>query len=205
MSLPRRPSLPRKPARGGGRAPIAPLELPKIEAVTASHDQYGLAWSWAEGLGERCREWMAKAYEYVGFNKNLPPSGQGTFGSSGTIPEMVFFGGLLDRGLIPLVDFEFQSEALGGRRFPGGAVLDFLVRVNGLDVGVRVESVYHASDFAFAGLAKVREDEGQRVRLLAGGSVQRVVSVNRTSDGYPLEGANNALADADLQRVMNVT
>jgi hypothetical protein len=205
MSLPRRPSLPRKPARGGGRAPIAPVELPKIEAVTATHDQYGLAWSWAEGLGERCREWMAKAYEYVGFNKNLPPSGQGTFGSSGTIPEMVFFGGLLDRGLIPLVDFEFQSEALGGRRFPGGAVLDFLVRVNGLDVGVRVESVYHASDFAFAGLAKVQEDEGQRVRLLAGGSVQRVVSVNRVSDGYPLESSNNALADADLQRVMTVT
>jgi hypothetical protein len=141
----------------------------------------------------------------VGFNKNLPPSGQGTFGSSGTIPEMVFFGGLLDRGLIPLVDFEFQSEALGGRRFPGGAVLDFLVRVNGLDVGVRVESVYHASDFAFAGLAKVQEDEGQRVRLLAGGSVQRVVSVNRVSDGYPLESSNNALADADLQRVMTVT
>lgn len=205
MSLPRRPSMARKPARGGGRAPVEPLALPKLGVGKADVDQFGLSLSWAGELGERQREWLALAYRELGFDTTRPPSSQGGFGSSGTIPEIVFLGGLLDRGKQHIVDYEFQSEALGGRRFPGGAVLDFLVYANGLRVGVRVESVFHASDFVFAGNAGVNEDEGQRIRLLSGGAVDRVVAVNRQSDGYPLEGGNPALADADVNRVLNVT
>lgn len=203
MSLPKLPSLPRRPALPGGKKPYESPARPEIAAGRATHDEYGLAWQWAEGLGQRQREWIAKGYEYLGFDKNGPPAQQGHFGSSGTIPEIVFFGGLLDRGLIPFEDFEYQSEAMGGRRFPGGAVLDFLVYTNGLRVGVRVESVYHASDFIFAGLSKVREDEGQRIRLESGGTVDRVVGVNRQEDGYGLEGPNSEIADADMDRVLH--
>lgn len=204
IPLPRRPSLPRKPARGGGRKPVEPLGLPELSS-TALTDEFGLALSWVDGLGSRARSWLALAYQELGFDKRIPPSQQGHYGSSGTIPEMVFLGGLLSRGKRYMEDYEFQSEALGGRRFPGGAVLDFLVYTNGLRVGVRVESVFHASDFVFAGMAKVREDEGQRIRLLSSGIVDRVVGVNRASDGYPLEGANDALCDADVDRVLNAT
>jgi hypothetical protein len=202
ITLPKRQSLPRKPALPGGRAPFESLALPQPKVGQADHDQYGLARAWAGDMGQRVREWLSVAYEYLGFDKNKPPSGQGHFGSSGTIPEIAFMGGLLSRGLKPFINFEFQSEALGGRRFPGGAVLDFLVYVNGLRVGVRVESVFHASDFVFAGNAKVREDEAQRIRLESGGAVDRVINVNRQSDGYPLEGANDALADRDVDRVL---
>jgi len=201
--LPSRPGLPRRSALPGGRKPSEQPALGKLEAKPL-HDQFGLAWVWAEKLGERARSWISLAYEELGFNKDKPPSGQGSYGSSGTIPEFVFLGGLLSRGLRYGEDYEFQSEALGGRRFPGGAVLDFLVYRNGLSVGVRIESVFHASDFIFAGAAKVRQDEGQRIRLLSGGAVNRVVGVNRQSDGYPLEGNNNALADNDLNRVLDV-
>lgn len=205
MSLPHRPSLPRKPARPGGRKPTEPLGLPDVGTSNPLKDEFGLAWVWVEGLGNRVRWWLSLAYEELGFDKNIPPSRQGNYGSSGTIPEMAFLGGLISRGKRYMEDYEFQSEALGGRRFPGGAVLDFLVYTNGLRVGVRVESVFHASDFVFAGMGKVREDEGQRIRLLSGGVVDRVVGVNRASDGYPLEGSNDALADADLDRVLSVT
>jgi hypothetical protein len=204
IPLPKRPSLPRKPARAGGRKPAEGLGLPQLSSTPLT-DQFGLALSWSEGLGNRQRSWLALAYEELGFDKRIPPSQQGNYGSSGTIPEMVFLGGLLSRGLRHIEDYEFQSEALGGRRFPGGAVLDFLVYTNGLRVGVRVESVFHASDFVFAGNAKVREDDSQRIRLESSGVVDRVVQVNRQSDGYPLEGASESLADADLDRVLNVT
>lgn len=201
--LPRTP-LPRKFAMPGGRKPNEFPANVDIKPGEPVRDQYGLAWQWAEKYGQRVREWLAKAYEHLNFDKDFPPSRQGHFGSSGTTPEIAFYGGLLDRGLRPYEDFEFQSEQMGGRKFPGGAVLDFLVYVNGLNVGVRVESVFHASDFAFAGLAKVREDEGQRIRLLTNGFIDRVVAVNRSSDAYPLEGVNDQLADADLSRVLSV-
>lgn len=204
IDLPSRPSLPRKPALPGGTRPYDPPTLPEIPAGKPRTDEHGLALSWCEDLGFRVRGWLARAYEYLGFDKQFPPSGQGHFGSSGTVPEIAFMGGLLTRGLEPFRDFEFQSEAMGGRRFPGGAVLDFLVYVNGLNVGVRVESVFHASDFVFAGQAKVNEDEAQRVRLLSSGAVDRVVAVNQQADGYPLEGSNDALADADVNRVMGI-
>lgn len=205
MSLPRRPSLPRKPARGGGRKPVEPLGLPEIGKSNPLKDEFGLAWSWVEGMGTTQREWLSLAYAELGFDKNIPPSRQGSYGSSGTIPEMVFLGGLLSVGKRYMEDYEFQSEALGGRRFPGGAVLDFLVYTNGLRVGVPVESVFHASDFVFAGMGKVREDDAQRIRLLSHGIVDRLVIVNRTSDGYPLENSNEALCRADLDRVLNAT
>jgi hypothetical protein len=204
VSLPKLQSLPRKPALPGGRRPYDPLSLPQLGESPIRKDQFGLAVAWSEELGLRVRQWMARAYEYLDFDKNVPPSRQGHFGSSGTIPEIAFMGALLTEGLVPFEDFEFQSEAMGGRRFPGGAVLDFLVYVNGLRVGVRVESVFHASDFIFAGNAKVNEDESQRIRLQSSGAVDRVVAVNRQSDGYCLEGANDALADADLRRVLDV-
>lgn len=204
MSLPKLQSLPRKPPLPGGRKPNEMPSLPQIGEGKPLVDQFGLSVNWSEDLGLRVREWMARAYDYLKFDKRFPPSGQGGFGSSGTIPEIAMMGGLLTEGLVPFQDFEFQSEAMGGRRFPGGAVLDFLVYRNGLRVGVRVESVFHASDFVFAGNAKVVEDEGQRIRLLSGGSVDRVVAVNRQSDGYPLEGSNDSLATADLDRVLNI-
>lgn len=44
----------------------------------------------------------------------------------GTLPELVVFAELVRRGLIPNVDFTFQSPLFGGRLEKGGLVVDFL-------------------------------------------------------------------------------
>lgn len=44
----------------------------------------------------------------------------------GTLPELVVFAELVRRGLIPDVDFYFQSPLFGGRLEKGGLVVDFI-------------------------------------------------------------------------------
>lgn len=203
MSAPARPRLPsRFPLPGRGRLPDLTAG-PDLKLGEAEHDEYGLARHWAGDYCPRVREYLAAAYEYLRLDKDAAPARQGLI-IAGTVPELVFFGGLLKRGLLPFRDFEFQSEALGGREMPGGAVLDFVVFVRGLKVAVPVQSVFHASDGAFAGQSKVFEDYEQRVRVVARGSVDRVVPVNLPELGYPLERGPDELCDQEFYRVMTI-
>ena len=206
MSRPfERPAVYRRPARFGGTKPFEPVPIAELAPYESPRDRYGLPLlTWAGKYGDRVREYLALCYEFFGYDKDIPPIQQGTFGSSGSTPELVFFGGLLKRGLRYGVDFQFQSDALGGRQMPGGAVIDFIVYANGLRVGVRVDSVFHSSSFVWAGRSKVFEDEEQRIRLLARSTVDRVMEVNRRSDAYPLEGGQNSdlLVDRDFDRVL---
>lgn len=44
----------------------------------------------------------------------------------GTLPERIFYKTLINRKLVPMVDFTFQSSLDGGRLYFGGMVLDFM-------------------------------------------------------------------------------
>lgn len=59
----------------------------------------------------------------------------------GSLQERILYRALTDRGLIPDVDFEFQSSQLGGRSDMGGLVVDFLFPVP--KVVIQVQSSWH--------------------------------------------------------------
>lgn len=164
---------------------------------------------WADDLPPKSREYIRRAYDFFRLDPLLPPSQQvmpaGDSGKGGTVPEMVVLGGLLARrysfGGGSARSFANQDWVLGGRRIPGGAVVDTVVFLAGEVVAVRVESVFHAPNGVFAGGAKVEQDRNQRIRLESRGGYQRIVDVNRYSDGFPLENGPDALVDRDFDRI----
>ncbi len=200
--LPRKPRLPTTPHH----AP-APAFKP-FPVGQADTDEFGLD---TKVFGAYCtaiRKYIAKAYEFFHLDKRVAPTHQlvtASVNGSGTIPEMVTVGGLLERGFTygghGTRSFAYQSQALGGR-IPGGAVVDVLVIINARHIGVRVQSIFHAPTSPFSGLAKVEEDERQRLRLLATVQIDAVVDVNRDIDGYPLEQGPDPMVEREFDRIM---
>lgn len=207
FTRPSRPDRPRRPARpslpgGAGRLPA----LPGPEAQPRDQVGFGLG-PWAEDLPGISKQYVSRAYEFFQADKRLPPSQH--FGpTSGTIPELVVFGGLLVRGFTPYGgtarSFEFQSMQLGGRELPGGAVVDFILFHNNRRIGVRVESVFHALSDPFGrGASEVEEARRQKARLLARGAVDNIVDVNLASQGFALEHGPSAVVHNDFRRMLN--
>lgn len=197
-SKPRRPSL---PAKGGGRLGEVPT-FPAFPEVQHT-DEFGLGW-WARELPTRARQYIARAYEEFHYDKRYQPIEVYGQGSSGTIPEAVLHGGLLSRGYgfrHGSPSFDFQDPELGGRKLPGGAVVDVIVYQNGRKGGVRVSSIYHSTADPFGkGGSETEEARQQRIRLLARGTLDWVLDVNLAPE-FCLENGPDFLIDRDLDRI----
>jgi hypothetical protein len=186
------------------------------EPAVTGNDEYGFALDVFGRFPRDVRYYLDIAYEYIGLNKQQTPTqqtmAQGDRGQAGTVPELVFFGLLLDNGftyaprgfLAPTTrSFIFQSRLLGGR-VPGGAVADFVVFHNRRVLAVRIHSIFHDERNPFGtGGSKSEEDRRQRIKLVSAGYIDNVVDVNRSIDGAPLENGPGHLIRNDLRRVMN--
>ena len=196
-SLPRLPSLP-----SGGRGELGALPELK-QPKDRSTDQYGLSMETFGTLPSICRRYLSTANEKYGLPKDVTPTQLGF----GTIPEIVFMGGLLVRGFRPNMPlgggFVFQSELLGGRRLPGGTVADFTVYVGNRVVAVYVDSFFHSAQNPFGGAAKIEQEVRLRLRLLSRAGVDAVIRVSRVEEGNPLEHGPAILVERDFQRVLS--
>lgn len=195
------PSRPRKP-RIPGNLPVVGLPEKKPEVGKPLTDEWGLLLSVFGELPPRSRQYIALAYDYMHLDKHVAPTHQG----AGTMPEMVFFGGLLARGFTyrqgESNTFEFQTDLLGGRRIPGGTVADFTVFHDGGIVAVYVQSVFHAAGFVWAGRATVEQERNLYLQVAAQRGVRAVVEVNQVWQGFPLENGPDDLVDNDFRRVL---
>lgn len=171
-------------------------------------DEFGLDLSLYGRFPLAIRRYVNLTIERLGISKDQPPQNVGF----GTVPELVFYGMLLEAGFTPTQrgfldqtarSFIFQSQLLGGRQ-PGGAVADFVVFRGDRTIAVRVQSVFHAERNPFgSGGAKAEEDRNQRIRLESAGFIHAVVDVNRERDGYPLEHGPLVLMKEDRRRVLS--
>jgi hypothetical protein len=207
--LPSRPKLPARPALGK-RFELPAFPLP--EAKPRDTDEYGLG-TWAAEIGPTARGYLARAYSYLKLDKAITPTAQSSpiaevNAGAGTVPELVFFGGLLARNFTSngygSRTFQFQSYQLGGRKVPGGAVVDFVLYLGGRVIGVRVDSVFHGLSDPFGrGASEVEEAASQRRRLLASSGLDTVVDVNKSDYGYPMEpGGPDGLVDVDIDEAL---
>lgn len=198
-------SRPRRWRPGQLDLPSARIEEPPTEAEQV--DRYGLALNLYGRFPLSVRHFCNIALEYLRIPKDVPPQQVGF----GTVPELVFYGLLLDAGYRPARNgflgrstrsFLFQSRLLGGR-VPGGAVSDFVVFTARRSVAVRVQSVFHDERNPFgSGGAKSEEDRRQRIRLVSTNYISAVVDVNRPDDGLPLEQGPWVRITNDLRRVV---
>ena len=62
-------------------------------------------------------------------------------GFEGSLPEFLVFAELVRQGLVPGVDFIFQSKRLGGRLDKGGLILDFIFN-NPPNLAINVQGVF---------------------------------------------------------------
>lgn len=205
ISRPRRPSAPKK-ARIA--SPVQSITLPAYEppqpgrAVT---DEFGLSVEKYKGVPRISRQYLALAYRHLGLDPSVSAV-ENMSAVAGTLPEMVFYGALLARGFSDTArtarSFAFQSFELGGRRVPGGAVVDFVVFINNRAIGVRVDSVYHnaANPFGLGG-AEIQASILQKERLEARANLS-IEDVNLAALGYPLENGPDQLVDYDIDRVL---
>jgi hypothetical protein len=196
------PALPRLPALpSGGRGETAALPELK-EPNNNATDQYGLSVETFGTLPSICRRYLSTAYDKYGLPKDVTPTQLGF----GTIPEIVFMGGLLVRGYRPNMamggGFVFQSELLGGRRLPGGTVADFTVFVGNRVIAVYVDSFFHSPQNPFGGAAKIEQEVRLRLRLLSRAQVDAVIRVSRVEEGNPLEKGPAFLVYRDFERVL---
>lgn len=200
FTRPSRPSLFRLPSRGKG-ADLPPLSAP--EQREPDTDEYGLLYTMTQDMSPLGRQYLARCMEFMNLDKTVPPVQQGF----GTIPEAVFFGGLLERdftfGAVGSQSFEYQSATLGGRQSPGGTVIDFILHSGNRRIAVYVESVFHTKANPFGGMAKIGEDDARFTRALATRGIDALVQVNRGGEGHPLEHGPDALVVRDFQRALS--
>jgi hypothetical protein len=80
-------------------APTLPEER---EPALTGNDEFGFALDVFGRFPRDVRYYLDVAYEYIGLNKQQTPTqqtmAQGDRGQAGTVPELVFFGLLLDNG-----------------------------------------------------------------------------------------------------------
>ncbi len=200
--LPSRPALPRR-NRLPGRASTGQLpEIPAPKAAEPVTDEFGLSVELFGQMSPLGRQYLAACLDYLKLPKDVSPTRSGF----GTIPEAVFFGGLLAHGFLLGAagsrSFAFQSAMLGGRQTPGGTVVDFMLYHGGRRIAVYVESVFHTKDNPFGGLAKIGEDDARFTRLLATQGVDALLQVNRGGEGHPFEHGPDSLITADFRRVL---
>lgn len=199
-SRPKLPSLPRIPSRT--KAP-APVEMARPETREQETDEYGLSAEMVETMSPLARQYLARCMEFVGLNKRESPTRQGF----GTIPECVLFGGLLERGFTfgnaGPQSFEYQSKLLGGRRVPGGTVIDVLIYSGNRRIAVYVDSIFHSLENPFGGLSKIYTDDARFIRALGAPSIDALVRVNRGSAGYPLENGPDAVILHEFDRMLH--
>ena len=193
---------PLRRVRGFSRRPAGLTRaVDRLQQPEQETDEYGLKWTLYRNYPKRSRYYVSIALAYLRKPRDKSPITLGI----GTIPELVVFGGLLRRDYtfngLTQGSFYFQSEQLGGREVPGGAVVDFLVWIGGEKVGVRVQGKYHALDNPFyVGREKVEEDELQRTKLLARAGFTRLVDVNE-APRYALEKGPDAAVEQEFRRI----
>lgn len=196
----RLPSLPRKPALPSrGRARERLTGGP--EARGQATDEFGLSVTVFGKLPGLARQFLALSLEELHASKMVTPTQQGL----GTIPEMIFFGGLLSYGFgfrKSGKGFDFQSDLLGGR-IPGGSVTDFLIFNGPRRIAVFVQSPFHSYALPFAGGAKVEDDRNLFLRLQAYAGISAVIGVNQPDWGYPLERGPAMLIRREIERAIN--
>lgn len=84
----------------------------------------------------------ARPWRYrTGFSKEKWLENRAAQGIRGSLQERLFYQALVDYGLIPGLDFDFQSTQLGGRMELGGLVADFIFPAAALIV--QVQSYWH--------------------------------------------------------------
>lgn len=89
----------------------------------------------------------ASPYRYrTSFDEDAAIEARAKQGIHGSLQERLVYKALEDNGLIPGVDFSFQSSQLGGRARLGGMVADFIFEV--AKVVVQVQSVWHTMSLA---------------------------------------------------------
>lgn len=98
----------------------------------------------------------------------------------GSLQERIFYQVLVNYGLIPDIDFSFQTSMLGGRMELGGLVADFIFPVVG--VIVQVQSMWHNLSLEF----KVR-DQDQAAVLQSMGYVVFEIWPNTIEDQAALD------------------
>ena len=197
-----RPSLPRRHRLPSRTSMAQPPAVPTPEVTKPDTDEYGLATELFEHMSPLGRQYLARCMDFVGLDKSVSPTRQGF----GTVPECVFFGGLLERnftyGQAGSQSFDYQSATLGGRQTPGGTVVDFMVYVGNRRIAVYVESIFHTKDNPFGGLAKIGEDDARFTRALATRGIDVIVQVNRGGAGHPFEHGPDSGILRDFERVM---
>jgi hypothetical protein len=187
-----------------------PRAIPLLKPVEPLRDEFGLLLSVYGRFPRDVRRYVAIGLKSLNLSYDEHPQVSGF----GTIPEVCFYGALIERGFSVSRDgfvtsnprtFIYQSKVLGGR-VPGGAVADFVIYEHGLITAVRVQSVYHAETNPFgSGGEKAEEDRTQEARLesqgwLTGG----VVDVNLSSMGNPLETGTQWAIQRDVRRALHL-
>ena len=207
---PRKWSKPRKLSRFSARR-RADVPTGKPLAGQLATDEFGLSYELYRYTPHLSRQYVARALEHLGLSKRISPTQQGT----GTIPELVVYGGLLARGFhdytvggggghgIGPRGFVFQHPALGGRSRHGGSVIDVKVFFMGERIAVRVQGKFHALDGPRPdGGAKVTSDQLQVQRLGAESDIDRVVDVNVN---FELEHGPDMLVLGEFERILGRT
>ena len=97
--------------------------------------------------------------------------------TSGTQPEILCYEALINYGLMPNIDFEFQSSIFGGRQQRGGQVIDFLFfnppnlafSILGeyfhyeLSGGSRAADIINSNELSMVGITLIHIDEGDLI------------------------------------------
>ncbi len=203
IELPHMASLPRMP---GGQKPFEIAPFPVLSTDAHEPDQFGLDPQVFKTPSGLARYYIKLGLDFLKLPLNVSPS-LSIFGG-GTIPEIITFGGLLDRGYIynqqVAPGFTFQSSRQGGRAAGGGgAVLDFILWKGDRVIGVNVDSIFHALGGSFAGGAKVEKDINQEVKLLSKGSVTSFFRINLVARGMQLEYGTDAGVREEFRRMEN--
>jgi hypothetical protein len=203
IKLPNRPRIPRLPGgrvRGAALPSLQPKGLPDDQNT----DEHGLNRRMVALMSPLARLALSRAYEYWHMDKRQPPSVFFTAGSSGTMPELVFFGLLLLYGYQPgqgAQHFVFQKALLGGR-VPGGSLADFVVFNGPRPIAVYVDSFYHSLANPFGAGQKRWRDKILFERVLSRATISEIRIVNGERYGYPLENGPDSLIRLEIESVL---
>lgn len=205
LSKPRKPEKSSFPAwrqRGKSLGEVKTVGIPDAQQTDPAT---GLNLRMVALMSPYARYALMLAYDYFHMDKTKAPSVFFTAGSSGTIPELVTFGALLDYGFTPgqgATHFIFQKALLGGR-FPGGSLADFVVFNGPRAVAVYVDSFFHSVNNPFGAGAKRTRDRILFERVLSRGAISALRFTNEERWNFPMEnGGPDRIIHAEIEAVI---
>ena len=114
----------------------------------------------------------------------------------GSTPEWAFYASLAQLGYHDGVDFDYQSEQMGGRLDKGGAILDFLF-TNPPNLAVNVQGVYYHYEFG----ADTKARDIMAREAMAGQGITLIFVDEDDLEQDPIGVTRNALQYRDTSRL----